>query len=104
MFIDGNSIPLSPTDTNKPRIASKMNSLNDSNSNKTLTRKKSRKSIKSNSSVNDNENQDDQTNPSLSEQPSLSIESHSNTVDIPLAKTTVSIQLILNFRILFMFE
>jgi hypothetical protein len=88
MFIDGNSIPLSPTDTNKPRIASKMNSLNDSNSNKTLTRKKSRKSIKSNSSVNDNENQDDQTNPSLSEQPSLSIESHSNTVDIPLAKTT----------------
>ena len=91
MFIDGNSVPLSPTDTNKPRMPSKINSLNDSNSNKTLSRKKSRKSIKSNSSVNDNENQDDQINSSLSEQQNPSIESHENTVDIQTAKTTVSV-------------
>ncbi|CAM4897640.1 unnamed protein product [Rotaria socialis] len=67
MFIDGdsskqrqNSIPLRPTDTNKPRLSSKINALNDPNSNKTLSRKKSRKSINSLhetiSSPNNNEN------------------------------------------------
>ncbi|CAF2735418.1 unnamed protein product [Rotaria sp. Silwood2] len=52
MFIDGdsskqrqNSTPLRPTDTNKPRLSSKINSVDDTNSNKTSSRKKSRKSI-----------------------------------------------------------
>ncbi|CAF3849052.1 unnamed protein product [Rotaria magnacalcarata] len=64
MFIDGdsskqrkNSIPLRPTDTNKPGLSSK---INDPNSNKTLSRKQSRKSISSLhetiSSTNNNEN------------------------------------------------
>jgi len=74
MFIDGNSskqiqnpVPLRPTDTNKPQLSSKINSLDDPNSNnKISSRKKSRKSIKSISSINDNENkttidQDNQT-------------------------------------------
>jgi hypothetical protein len=63
MFIDGNSskqrqnsASLHPTDTTKP----KLNSLNDTNSNKTTSRKKSRKSIKtlqqSILSTNNNEN------------------------------------------------
>jgi len=63
MFIDGNSSKqrqnsssLHPTDTTKP----KLNSLNDTNSNKTTSRKKSRKSIKtlqqSILSTNNNEN------------------------------------------------
>ncbi|CAF3485326.1 unnamed protein product [Rotaria sordida] len=69
MFIDGdsskqrqNSTPLRPTDTNKPRLSSKLNSLNDTNSNKTSSRKKSRKSMNIlqqtiSTTTNNNENQ-----------------------------------------------
>jgi hypothetical protein len=68
MFIDGdltkqqqqNSIPLRITDTNKPHLSSKTNQLFDTNSTKTSTRKKSRKSMKilqqPTSSINNNEN------------------------------------------------
>lgn len=96
MFIDGNSVPLPPTDTNKPQISSKINSLNDSNSNKASSRKKTRKSTKS--STNDNENkttidQDNQTittthfivdipNPSVIEQQNISTESQSNPINV----------------------
>jgi hypothetical protein len=125
MFIDGNSskqiqnsVPLRLTDTNKPRLSSKLNSLNDPNSNKTSSRKKSRKSTKSISSINDNENkttidQDNQTttttsshsivditNQSLIEQQNISTESHLNPIDvIDSTNTTVSnfLELILNF-------
>jgi hypothetical protein len=71
MFIDGNSSKPSsqpqqnstlsnPTDSNKPRLTSKTNFLDDPNSTKTSSGKKSRKSIKivqqSISSTNNNEN------------------------------------------------
>jgi hypothetical protein len=122
MFIDGNSskqrqnsASSHPTDTNKP----KLNSLNDTNSNKTTSRKKSRKSIKtlqqSILSTNNNENGTsdyltsiEQNNFINEDNPIVDItnqstghrnistdnneEFHLNTVDVEPTKTTVSTQ------------
>jgi hypothetical protein len=122
MFIDGNSSQqpstiLHPTDTTKPRLNSKTNSLNDANSNKTSARKKSRKSIKN--STNDDENKAsdylapiehdqtsttthsivDITNQSL-EHRNISTENNNesqlNTVNVNSTNTTVSISIEFN--------
>ncbi len=125
MFIDGNpskqpqnSVSLRPADVNKPRLSSKINSLNEPNSTKTSSRKKSRKSIKS---TTDDENKAshystlvDQVNPTTTtthsivditnqslEDQNTSTESHLNTIELDSTNTTVSIGWILRIEISF---
>ncbi len=128
MFIDGNpskqpqnSVSLRPADVNKPRLSSKINSLNEPNSTKTSSRKKSRKSIKS--TTDDDENKTshystliDQVNPTTTtttthsivditnqslEDQNTSTESHLNTIELDSTNTTVSIGWILRLEISF---
>lgn len=88
MFIDGNSstssVPFRSTEPQKPRLANKTSSsvVTDSNSNKTATKKKSRKTSKSTSSSfvpDDHEN--DRVNTNEEKQTTISTESQPKQVE-----------------------